>query len=157
MNIKKAIKHWKVGTIDKQLWSDHAQHGTVMIELDEGSARAVIVDDHEGVRAVFKLAPEQIGEVITAATQAWHERKSPGSLAVFSKLATRIRGGLTPPPPPPPPGPGGHERIFMMQTVAAHTTFDVAAELVELAERGELDERGELRLNALRDLHRLNR
>lgn len=138
MNIKKAMTHWKVGAIDKRMWSEHAQHGTVMLEIEEGSARVLIVDDYEGVRAVFKVEPERIGEVITAAHQAWQDRGAGGSLAVFSRLATRVRGTITPPPPPPPPGPGGQERIFMMQTVAAHYVFDVAGEMVDLATRGEL-------------------
>ncbi len=137
MNIKKAMKHWKHGAIDKGLWSDKAQRGTVLIDTNDEAPRAVLVDDHGGIRAAFQVPPGQIGEVIGAAAEAWHARGAGGSFAVYS-AALKGRGVITPPPPPP-PGPGGHERILILQTRAAHTTFDVAAELVGLAEAGGLD------------------
>ena len=139
MNLKKVMKHWKVGAIESQLWSDQAQRASVLIETDGEAARAVLVDDYAGVRDVFKVPTGQIGEVIAAATQAWLKRGTGGSLAVYT-TELKTRGGISPPPPPPPPGPGGHERIFMKQMVAGHVTFDVAAEFAHLDEIGGLEQ-----------------
>jgi hypothetical protein len=121
---KLPIRIWKRVEVDKGLWSDQAQHGTVLIDTTEETARAVIVDDHSGVRAVFKLPTDKIDEVIGAAAEKWFARRAGGSFAVYS---TGLKGrGVITPPPPPPPGPGGHERLFMMQTLVAHTAMEAA-------------------------------
>ena len=127
---KLPIRIWKRTEVDKGLWSDQAQHGSVLIDTTEETARAMIVDDQGGVRAVFKVAPDKIDEVIAAAAEKWFARKAGGSFAVYS---TGLRGrGVITPPPPPPPGPGGHERLFMMQTLVAHAAMEAAIEHTRL-------------------------
>lgn len=130
MNIKLPIRIWKRSEVDKGLWSDQAQHGSVLIDTTEETARAMIVDDQGGVRAVFKVAPDKIDEVIGAAAEKWFARKAGGSFAVYS---TGLKGrGVITPPPPPPPWPGGHERLLMMQTLVAHAAMEAAIEHTRL-------------------------
>jgi hypothetical protein len=139
INVKREMRAWKVGAIDRQLWSEKAQRGTLLISQDEDDVRALLVDDQGGVRAAFQVPPAQIPEVIATATKAWIERGMPGSFNVYTE--TRSRGSLTPPPPPPPPGPGGHgklQHVLVMQTLAGHGSFNVAAELADLTEFGDL-------------------
>ena len=124
MNIKLPIRIWKRAEVDKGLWSDQAQHGSVLIDATEETARAVIVDDQGGVRAVFKVPPDKIDEVIGAAAEKWFARKAGGSFAVYS---TGLKGrGVITPPPPPPPGPGGQEWLLTIQTLVAHAAMEAA-------------------------------
>jgi hypothetical protein len=108
-----------------------------VIETSDEAARAVIVDDHDGIRAAFKVPPGQLDEIIAAATRSWIAHNRGGSLGIFIG-GRKDRGEITPPIPPVPPGPGGHERIFIKQTIVAHIAFDAAAELAQLAQFEEL-------------------
>lgn len=140
MNLKMRIRPWKLEAVEKQLFSEHARYGSVVIETSEDAARAVLVDDHGGIRAAFKVELGQLHEIIAAATRSWIASNRGGSLGIFIR-GLKERGEITPPIPPPPPGPGGHERIFLKQTIAAHLVFDAAAELAQLEELGQLEQK----------------
>jgi hypothetical protein len=136
LKIKRDLIPWKLGAIHAKLWSGEAQYGTIVIQTGEQGARAVVADEY-GIREAFKVPPGQIGEIISAAAQAWIERGGKGSLAVYAQ-SDEVALGILRPPPPPPPGPGGHERIFLLQNQAVHTMGQAAVELLEHDEVGQL-------------------
>lgn len=117
----------KLQPIKQSVWSPKARRATLLIEMTDKQAYALLVDDAGGVRAQLAVTPDKVGELIASTSQAWLGRGAIGSLAVMTSL--RGKGEISPPPiPPTGPGPVGDEVLRAAMTMM-HAKLEGVAEV----------------------------
>ena len=125
----------KVEPLKKDVWSEGARRGTVMVEVKGKKAYALLVDDEGGVRDKLEIEEERVDELIASAARSWLERGTNGSFAVVANLTGR--GDVAPRPlPQPGPGPVGDDLLRAFATLGHHQLIGVT-EIAQMLGRFE--------------------
>lgn len=120
----------KVEPLKKDVWSEAARRGTVMLQVSGKKAHALFVDDDGGIRESLAIEAELVDELIAAAARSWMERGTNGSFTVVANL--KDRGDVAPRPVPQPgPGPVGEDLIRSLATMG-HFQLLGLAEVAEV-------------------------